>query len=121
MVIMISTLSAIGWPSYTKARIKAENKEAFSILFLLQSAEKNYKLDSQGNTFYPPPTDSVTDVSSINSNLNVHLSETATRHWNYTVYSSGCVQVTRKNDGTRVWHLNISISDYITPVSGACS
>jgi Tfp pilus assembly protein PilE len=111
VIVIITTLSMIAWPTYNKARQKAENKEAFSLLFLLQAAQKNYKVEE--GSFYTSA-----DIPSINSNLDVHLSLNELRHWNCAVYSSGCVEVSRKNDDTRLWHLNIT--EY-TPVAGACS
>ncbi|MCX5713428.1 MAG: hypothetical protein NT033_01140, partial [Candidatus Omnitrophica bacterium] len=53
-------------------------------------------------------TGSVSDADLINNNLRVHLPVAGTRNWDYAVYDSGCVQVTRRNDFTRKWYLAIT-------------
>ncbi|MCX5697163.1 MAG: prepilin-type N-terminal cleavage/methylation domain-containing protein [Candidatus Omnitrophica bacterium] len=111
VIIVICILTSIAWPSYTKTRIKSEDKEAYSILFLLQSAEKNYKLET-GHYYGTSST-----IADINSELNVYLPNTGTRHWDYWVYNSGCVQVNRRGDSTRKWHLSIG---EFAPLTNAC-
>ena len=105
VVAIIGILASLGFPSYSRAKEKALDKEAKSNLKLIQPAEKGHYLEM--NAYYPS-SGSESNVTNINNNL--HLSLTTT-NWTYTVWSTGCGRATRNGDDGRSWYLTIDDVD----------
>jgi prepilin-type N-terminal cleavage/methylation domain-containing protein len=103
VVIIIGILAAWGVPNYVTTKEKGADKEAISNLQIMQSAEKAYKLDVASLAYY-----SGTDTATINQNLHLSLPTGANRNWNYTTYSTGCVQARRNGNDNRYWNLTMT-------------
>ena len=101
VVIVISILASWGVPNYITSKEKGADKEAIFNLQIMQSAEKSYKLDA--GTYY-----NGTDTATINQNLRLSLPTGSTRNWNYTAYSTGCVQAKRNGNDNRYWNLTMT-------------
>ena len=85
VVIIIGILSAISIPLFEKTRDRVMDKEAISMLKVLRSAQKGYRMDS--GSYYASNAH-----ASINTNLRTTLPVEAGRNWNYSVYNgaNGC-------------------------------
>ncbi len=106
VVMIVGVLATVSVINYSASKGKVAEREAISNLKLLQSAEKGYKLEM--TPYYYPNSGSVSDILAINGNLSVALSNNANRNWNYTVYSTGCVQARRNGGDQRYFNLTIS-------------
>jgi prepilin-type N-terminal cleavage/methylation domain-containing protein len=111
VVIVLSILAVIALPMFNKAVRSVRQQEAFSMLKLIEQAQKVYRLE---NTEYYPDvdTDNQSDPDIINQNLSLDLNE---RYWDFTVYSTGCAQAVHD---TEQWHMNVGDDE---PTSGTCS
>jgi prepilin-type N-terminal cleavage/methylation domain-containing protein len=113
VIIIISILAAWGLPNYTTSKEKASDKEAVSNLKIMQSAQMAYKLDA--GTYY-----SNASAAYINQNLRVSVPTGTNRNWNYTAYSSGCVQAQRNGNDNRYWNLTINITNNDPSSAAVC-
>jgi len=102
VVIIIGILASLAIPNFGKTKENVLDKEAISNLKLIQPAEKGHYLEM--NTYYPS-SDSESNVTNINNNLQLSLTTT---NWTYTVWSTGCSQATRNGDDGRSWYLTIA-------------
>ncbi len=86
-VIIIAVLASLAIPSFLKAVEQSKDREAQTILRLIRTAERIYRL--KYNSFYPNPATgvtSVTDVATINQDLRLNIEPE--RSWDYSVGSS---------------------------------
>ncbi|MDD5355544.1 MAG: prepilin-type N-terminal cleavage/methylation domain-containing protein [Candidatus Omnitrophica bacterium] len=119
VVVIIGILAGIMVPSYTRARERAIDKQAKSILSLLRSAERNYKMET--GVYYPAGT-STTSLSDINSNLNLDLVDDG--NWDYTVaaWNSGATFIAAlyRNKGGYIRTWTITSNTVNATCSGTC-
>lgn len=110
VVVIIGIIASFAVPSYYNARIKVEDRNAQSMLMLIQQAERVYKLEIVGSYV---PCGSTADC---NSRLNLDIQGGT---WTYTVPSAAgttfCAQAT--GGGTGDWYLDQSMDE---PATGAC-
>ena len=107
VIIIIGILATLGIVNFSASKEKVADKEAFANLGVIQSAEKIYYIESAPNQYYPS-ADNLTDIATINQNLKVFLMAGPERNWNYTVYSTGCVEAIRNGGDARHWYFNIT-------------
>ncbi|MDD5292482.1 MAG: prepilin-type N-terminal cleavage/methylation domain-containing protein [Candidatus Omnitrophica bacterium] len=101
VVVIIGILSGIMVPSYNRARERAIDKQAKSILSLLRSAQRSYKMET-GNYVTSGST-----VSAINSALNLDLVDDG--NWGYGISSTnGFTATMSRNKGgyNRKWTID---------------
>ncbi len=82
-LIIISVLASLAIPSFMKAVEESKDKEAQTILRLIRTAERIYRL--KYNFYYTGP-ESV--VSALNSSLRLNI-ESPERNWDYEVLVNG--------------------------------
>lgn len=123
-IIIVATLATFGIVSFFKSKERALDKEAISILKLIQAAEQGYKFDTydSGTSTYYPSSGLATDPATINQNLHLSLPTDPTKYnWGYAISSNGYSTATRSTYGGtpssyyRTWVLGIS------DVSPTCS
>ncbi|MDD4980882.1 MAG: prepilin-type N-terminal cleavage/methylation domain-containing protein [Candidatus Omnitrophica bacterium] len=105
VVIIIGIIASLYLSSFGTTKEGVLDKEAISNLKLLQVMEKTYEMDT--DTYYPASEGSVSDIVTINNNLHLSLPAGSGRSWDYEVWSTGCVQATRKGDDERSWYFKI--------------
>lgn len=115
VVVIVGIVSALGVIQYSKVKEKQADKEATTNLKIIQAAVKAYKIDQSEGASYP----SLGTNDHINGTLSLSLPSGANHQWNYSSYSTGCVQAQRNGDDNRLWYLPIGSSDPIA--NGACS
>lgn len=81
-VVIIAVLASLAIPSFLKAVEQSKDREAQTILRLMRTAERIYRL--KVNSFYPV-SGTVTDVNTINQDLRLNVE--AERSWDYSVES----------------------------------
>lgn len=109
-MVIIGVLMLVLIAAYTNFREGAFDRMAKADLRKLQAAQQAHRIDMR--EFYPleVPAGVLTsqaDILAINANLRVALNANPGRPWNYTVFSSGCVQATRNSANARGWYLPI--------------
>jgi prepilin-type N-terminal cleavage/methylation domain-containing protein len=115
VLLIIGITMSLAVNQYISMKETTLDKEAIYNLKLIQVAERSFKVE-QGD--YYPLTGSVSNISAINQNLSLMLSNDSARFWNYQVWNSGCSRATRTGSTVRYWYLNISDADG-EPDSGA--
>ncbi len=117
VIIIVAALAALGIVSFLKSKERTMDKEAASVLKLLQAAEQGYKLDTytSGTSTYYPSSGMVSDAATINQNLHLSLPTDSTKYnWVYAVSANGSSTATRNTYGGtpssyyRTWVLGIS-------------
>ncbi|MFH1397043.1 MAG: type II secretion system protein [Candidatus Omnitrophota bacterium] len=107
VLVIISILATLSVMNFAGSTERVADREAISSLKILQSAQKGYFVEM--GRYYPNSTiNNVSDIMAINNNLSVSLSNNTNRNWNYTVYSSGCVQARRFSSDQRYFNLTNS-------------
>ena len=82
VIIILGILSGLALPQFNKSKERSLAREAKANLKRIAEAQKNYNLENDG---YYPGSGNVTDINTINSNLNVMLIET---NWDYFINST---------------------------------
>ena len=103
VLVIIGVLAALMWPNYTAIKEKTLNREAKATLALIRAAEKIYRMEE--GFYYPDPSGTVSDVSSINQYLRVSL-PSANRNWEINVHSSNTTGTSARVGGGRVWSID---------------
>lgn len=116
ILIIVSILVSLGIVSFIKTMEATYDREAITNLKIMQCGQYSYMI-SEGR--YYPSLDNISDIASINNNLSVFVSGGSSRAWNYTAYSTGCVQAERNGYDNRTWYMLINDTDE-EPNSGAC-
>lgn len=117
VLIIVGILAAITIPNYTKTRERALNKEAQTVLSLIQAGERMYRL--RASTYF-----NSTNLTSINDNLTLSL---VSQSWNYTIPSSDNLTFTARADrvgggswARYLWINATAANATCVPTSGAC-
>lgn len=105
VVIIVGILAALGFPGYQRTRERVLDREARSVLSLLQAAEKIYRMEAG---FYYPSAAVTNVIADINSFLRVDLPAGAAS-WSYQVAGTGSGDISTATRaataGGRVWSL----------------
>ena len=113
VLVLLAMLAGLAMLNLSPTRERTLDSEAINNLALIQRSEKGYKIEN--NSFYPaPPTVSINNIALINQNLGLVLPTSASRAWNYEVWSTGCSRATRTGANVRYWYLPFS-DDYNKP------
>ncbi|TAN59424.1 type II secretion system protein [bacterium] len=99
VLIIVGILAALAIPNYTRTRERAIDKEAQTVLSLVQAAERMYRLKS--STYYGSAV-----LSDINDNLKLNL---APQRWNYSIPAAdpaGFTAQAVRIGGTRTWQID---------------
>lgn len=116
VVIIIGILAALALPGFGTSRERTLDKEARSMLALIQAAEKIYRMEY--NNYYPD-TGSKSAISEINAALKLSIPNPATPSWNYKVDTAvSKATATRNVAGGRTWGLGYS--DEEPACTGTC-
>jgi len=114
VIVIIGILAGIMVPSYNRARERAVDKQAKSVLSLLRAAERSYKMRTGS---YLTALD---DVPGINSALNLDLIDDG--NWEYSISDDGTgfvATMTRNRLGyNRQW--TITADDVNATCTGTC-
>lgn len=81
VIIIIGILAAVALPQFNKTKEHALGKEAIANLKLIAAAEKIYRMENENNYYYPS-SGNLTNISDINTNLKLSLTEA---NWDYGV------------------------------------
>lgn len=108
MVVIIGILASFGIVNYTATKERALDKIAQANLKLIAAAEKIYRMETGS---YNPTSGTESDVTNINSNLRLSLTETI---WDY-VCDTDNTQATATRAG-RIWTLG-----YTSTTEPTCS
>lgn len=92
VVVIIGIISSMAIPSYMNTKEKAFDREAVSVLKLIQIAQKQYY--ARYETYY-----SGTTAAGINGNLSLNINFNT---WNYSTANGGAGTGYRKN---RLWSI----------------
>ena len=109
VIIIVGILAALALPGYNRTKELTLDREAKSILALIQGAEKIYRMET--GDYY---TSAV--IADVNTNLKVYLPTTAAS-WDYTVTNTQST-ASRKPSNSRVWTLTHTGST--TTCTGTC-
>jgi type II secretory pathway pseudopilin PulG len=117
VLIIIGILAIVSVPMFRKAFDESRDKEARSILFLIEQFEETYRLES-GGLYKSCPNN-----PSCNNGLNLTLPVDADREWDYSVDTNPakdefCAEAENTNDG-RTFRFYPAGGD-TEPVSGTC-
>ena len=99
-VVIVGILFTFALPQFAVTKERALDKEAKSILALIQAAEKIYKMEF--NSYYPP-SGSTNVIDNINTNLKVDLSSASS--WSYTLDTDNSQATAGRLPSGRVWTL----------------
>ncbi len=123
VVVITALLSGLGMASFTNMKEKAANREAESILQLIQMAERAYVME-HGN-YYPSSgtidNSTTANAGSINTNLKLSISPVPISNWTILLDSSTAgsefAKATRTTTGgkSRFWQINFSAASSSTP------
>lgn len=117
VIIIIGILAGIVVPNYNQARERAMDKQAKAILSLIRAAQRNYKMETG---IYYPGSNTVTDLNTINANLNTDIANDG--NWGYFVTGgSGFTSYVTRNAGgySRQWTItNNAVNATCTPIGG---
>ena len=109
-IIIIGVLVMVGLPGFHTMQEVSLNREAWGALKRMQEAARLYNMEF--SQYYPDAAASpVSNINTINRNLKISLSTTATPNWNYLLKYEAvgtCVQATRNGDDGRIWSLEIN-------------
>lgn len=103
VLVIVAILVALSIPNYSKTRERAHDKEAQAALSLVQAAEKMYRL--RVDRYYPVNGTVETDISDINTDLNLDLAE---QKWDYSVTTpaGAATFIANATIGTRTWSID---------------
>ena len=121
-VIIIGILVGLAIPNFTKSRERALDKEAQTVLILIQSAEKMYYM-KDGTSYYPSAANTSVSVNSINVSLRLNLFSAS---WDYgintgadTAYTATALRKDTSAEWIRTWEI-IASDTAARCVSGPC-
>ena len=121
-VIIIGILAGLAIPNFTKSRERALDKEAQTVLSLIQSAEKMYYM-KDGTSYHPSIASTSVNVNSINSYLRLNLYSAS---WDYgintdanTAYTATALRKDTSAEWIRTWEI-IASDTAARCVSGPC-
>ena len=121
-VIIIGILAGLAIPNFTKSRERALDKEAQTVLSLIQSAEKMYYMKDE-TSYYPSIANTSVNVNSINSYLRLNLFSAS---WDYgintdadTAYTATAGRLNGPSGWNRTWEI-IASDTVARCISGPC-
>ena len=118
MVIIVGILASIAVPRYTRARERAMDKQAQTILSLIRAAERVHYMET--SEYFPcAGCGQVSDVNAINSNLSLDIVDDG--NWGIAIGDSQGFNatLTRNRGGyNRSWTINST--DINATCSGNC-
>lgn len=106
VIILVGILAGIGMVSFANVKEKGINREAISLLQLIQVAERNYRMEY--GTYYPSSgtlvNNSVANRTLINTNLKLSISVNTNSNWTITLDTDNLrAQASRTIGGSRTW------------------
>lgn len=104
VLIIIGILVGLSIPNYTKTRERAIDKEAQTVLSLVQAAERMYRLKA---VEYYPFSGVESNINNINTNLKLNLASPSQR-WNYSIQNTatGFTASAARIGGARTWQID---------------
>ena len=112
VVVIVGIFAAVAIPSYRRAVLKIQDKEACAMLSLIRQAERDYRLEY--STYV-----GCVDTAACNATLNLSLSNES---WEYSVPNSAaatfCAQAVNQDDGTIMWSVRADMA--VEPGAGGC-
>ena len=127
VIIIVSILAAATWVNYMNSFDKAADQEAITKLNTIIAADEIFHTNS-GDYYTTAGTASLGTTTGINTALNMQLSVTASRNWDYVIVAEGaavppaavCATAVRFKNGASTspcWQL---CSDTESPQKVAC-
>ena len=117
IMIVVGILASFAVPQFIVTKERALDREARSILSLIQAAEKICKMETAA---YYPAAGSTSDIDAINTNLRLSLpAASASSSWNYTIDSDAQQATAVRNKAGGRSHSIPFTSDTITCTDGA--
>lgn len=124
VVVIIGILGSIAIPQFLVTQERALNNEAISNLWLIRSAERVRRMETN-NYFASAGGTAQAHIISINTNLRLDINAGAQRSWNYiTTATAGtdcCAQATRNGGDGRTYRFRIAVGGVpgdAAPVAG---
>jgi len=106
VVIIIGILSSLMFPGYQRAKERAIDRQARTILPMIRAAEREYCAET-GHYYPPTGSPDVTSVANINSNLKLDITDDGT--WNsycVTDWNNFTASMYRNQGGfERMWEI----------------
>lgn len=119
VIVILGVMATLAIPAYNKSKEMAYDNQAKADLKLIFMSEKSYKYE-MGN-YYPYPSASDLNITTINNNLGLILAADSARSWNYKVASSGCGQATRNGGDGRYWYVSFTDVNATPQLNVACN
>lgn len=103
VLVIIGILATLGVVNHGQIREQSLDREAGTMLQMVQTAEITRRLETNAFT-------NCANTTACNTNLGLQLPTAATRNWSYTVDGATaavfCGHATRNNAGARTWHID---------------